>query len=489
MSAAHERVLRALEEHGCKRGKAYCCPAHDDRTPSLTVSQGEDGRVLVKCHAGCETEDVVTALGLTMTDLFEPKNEPVARRASRIVDTYSYTDENCTLLFEVCRLEPKGFRQRRPDGNGGWVSNLDKTRRVLFRLPYVLEAVKAGGIVYVAEGEKDVIAIEKTGAIATCNPGGAGKWRPDYSDVFTGARVRVIADNDGPGIRHARDVAESLMPRATSVALLRAAHGKDAFDHLAGGLTLDDLVPLDDDILGESTGTHDPDSPVQLHRSDMGNARLFARIHGQNVRFDRRWNQLLVWETHRWAEDRDGRLIRMAEGVAHSRFKDAWKIADKDEAKRAAKFAIDSENRAKIVAMLELAKSLPPIATIEEDWDGDPMLLGVPNGVVDLRTGQLRTGRRDDRITMQAGVAFDPQASCTRWIQFLHEVFGGDQKLMEFVRCAIGYSITGDVSEQILFLLYGDGANGKSTLLNAIRHALGAYGYNMPFSTVEMDRR
>ncbi len=141
------------------------------------------------------------------------------------------------------------------------------------------------------------------------------------------------------------------------------------------------------------------------------------------------------------------------------------------------------------MAMLELARSQPPIADKGKNWDADPMLLGVPNGIVDLRRGELRDGRRDDRVCMQAGVAFDSKASCDRWLQFLDEVFDGDKDLIEYICRAVGYSITGDVSEQCLFLLHGVGANGKSTFLNAIRHAVGDYGYNMPFTTIEMDRR
>ena len=491
MSTAYERFLSALDTHKCVRGKEFLCPAHEDHEPSLSVSQGEDGRVLITCHAGCAPENVVAAVGLTMRDLFEAKDNNAKHKELRITDEYNYTDENGKLLFQVCRLDPKGFRQRQPDGNGGWKWSLGDTRRVLFRLPKVLETARTGGTIYVVEGEKDVLAVERAGGIATCNPGGAGKWRHDYSESLSGAHCRVVADSDGPGVRHARKVAESLRSYAASVRLLKPAHGKDASDHLARGLTLHDFMPLRDEEMEDPAdeALTCNSEPKTLHQSDTGNARLFASMHGQDVRFDFGRNRWLIWTDHHWGPDVDGRLMRMAEEVARKRYDEAWNIADKDDAKKAAKFAIGSENRTRVEAMLELARAQPPMADSGKNWDMNPMLLGVRNGVVDLRTGEFRDGRRDDRISLQAGVDYSPTASCDRWIRFLHEVFDNDKDLIQYIWRAVGYSITGDVSEQCLFLLYGDGANGKSTFSNAIRHAMGDYGYNMPFTTLEMDRR
>jgi hypothetical protein len=119
-------------------------------------------------------------------------------------------------------------------------------RRVLYRLPAVLEAARAGGTVYVAEGEKDVHALERAGAVATCNPAGAGKWRPEYADALAGAHVVVVADADEPGRKHARQVAASLEGKATSVAVVAPGKGKDAADHLAAGRGLEDFEPLTD---------------------------------------------------------------------------------------------------------------------------------------------------------------------------------------------------------------------------------------------------
>lgn len=172
---------------------------------------------------------------------------------SRIAATFDYVDERGELLFQVVRKEPKAFLQRRPDGSGGWIWKLEDTRRVLYRLPIVTGAIALGATIYVAEGEKDVHAIEDAGAAATTCPMGAGKWRQEFSEALAGAKaVRVIADRDKEGRAHAETVATSLREAGIGdVAIVEAAVGKDAADHLAAGRTLAELVPLADPWVAE----------------------------------------------------------------------------------------------------------------------------------------------------------------------------------------------------------------------------------------------
>src|SRR5262249_27373638 len=136
------------------------------------------------------------------------------------IATYDYTDESGALLFQVVRRAPKDFRQRRPNGKAGWTWSLGKTRRVLYRLPEVRDAVAGGRIVLVVEGEKDAGNLRKLGFIATCNPGGANKWRTEYTESLRGADVVIIGDNDDPGRKHVADVASSLHGIARRVRVL-----------------------------------------------------------------------------------------------------------------------------------------------------------------------------------------------------------------------------------------------------------------------------
>jgi 5S rRNA maturation endonuclease (ribonuclease M5) len=257
MAAALDRVTAALAAAGSHQARAngdWTCPAHEDSTPSLSVTNG-DGKVLLHCHGGCETGAVLKRIGLRARDLFDEAPQP-----ARPPITYDYVDEKGRLLFQVVRLTPKGFRQRRPDGAGGWVWNTKDTRRVLYRLPEVLAAAAIGDDMFIVEGEKDVEAIRRAGRIATCNPGGAGKWRNEYIDSLKGCdRVFVVADRDDKGIEHARQVAASLERVGITPTICQAAVGKDAADHLGAGRGLDEFEVVElDDAPAANGGHHDP---------------------------------------------------------------------------------------------------------------------------------------------------------------------------------------------------------------------------------------
>ena len=187
-----------------------------------------------------------------MADLFDDASGNGKRRE---VATYDYTDEAGKLLFQVVRFEPKDFRQRKPDGHGGWEWKLGDTPRVLYRLPAVLEAVRAGRTVFVVEGEKDVATLVGWGLDATCNPGGAGKgkWRPEYNESLYGAKVVIIPDADDVGREHAASIARSLAPRARKVQTVELPGAKDASAWAAAGGTREALLtlcsPNDDDVV------------------------------------------------------------------------------------------------------------------------------------------------------------------------------------------------------------------------------------------------
>ena len=221
------------------------CPAHEDGKASLTVAQGRAGIVL-KCQAGCGTRDVMAALGLKLADLFPPKEKTnghatngLSRPASgpgRIVASYDYQDEAGRLLFQVVRFEPKDFRQRSPDTSAkdGWTWKTAGVRRVLWRLPRIVAALKTDPAtpLFIVEGEKDVLALESQKALATCNPGGAGKWSADYSIPLHAARqIVIVADKDEPGRAHARTVAAALARQGRTVTVIEAPAGKDVAEY------------------------------------------------------------------------------------------------------------------------------------------------------------------------------------------------------------------------------------------------------------------
>lgn len=260
---ALDRVRDALDAHGCApRGSSQLsaqCPAHEDRAPSLSVGY-DDGKVLVTCHAGCDAEDVVDALDLRMSDLFDEDAEqtgckhdnPTSPWSSwEQVAAYDYIDRAGTVLYTQrryrCRVcGDKDFRPYDPDTRR---TGLPKGVRVLYRLPEVLDAATTGATVYVVEGEKDADRLNDLGHVATTNVNGAkARWEHDYTAALEGAHVVVIADNDGSGHEHAHQVAQALDGTVRTVRVLRSSldrKGADVSDHLAAGLSLDQLVPLD----------------------------------------------------------------------------------------------------------------------------------------------------------------------------------------------------------------------------------------------------
>ena len=212
------------------------CPAHDDNTASLSLKIAkDDGRLLCVCHAGCSFNEIVDALGVQPKDFFKQEVKPMSQ--SQIEKTYDYTDENGQLVYQAVRKRPKTFRQRQPDGKGGWDWNLSGVRRVLYKLPELL-AADQGRAVFVVEGEKDVETLMSQGYIATCNPGGAGKWRDDYSETLKGRNVVLIPDNDATGLKHVYEAAVSLHKSCSSVKIIQLPNLQekgDVTDWFEGG--------------------------------------------------------------------------------------------------------------------------------------------------------------------------------------------------------------------------------------------------------------
>lgn len=239
------------------------CPAHHDRRQSLSISEADD-KILIHCHAGCTPHAIVAALMIELKDLrLEERggppwkeshgstgtSEPVHRSPSpeptEIIEVFEYTDGIGRVIFEVCRMGPeKTFLQRLP-GATEWGGVAEIQEKPLFHLPQLLTSLRETPRrrIWVVEGEKDVLAIEAAGGIATTNAGGAGKWSPHYTNFLRNAvEVRIVADKDEPGLAHAYSISESLGDIRHEI--VQAEHGKDASDHLEAGGTLNDFVPV-----------------------------------------------------------------------------------------------------------------------------------------------------------------------------------------------------------------------------------------------------
>jgi len=225
-------------------------------------------------------------------------------------------------------------------------------------------------------------------------------------------------------------------------------------------------------------------------RTDAGNAEFFADLYKNQLRYDFGRGRWLRWKEHWWIEDCCEIVVQMAKEAVRMRYRLRLSASDDaEEIQKEIEWASGSESRPRLEAALKIARSERLLATSGDSWDSDPWLLGVGNGVINLRTGKLRDGQRSDLLTMHTDVVFDACAVCPVWLSFLDDIFGADRELIGYIQRVVGYCLTGDTREQVTFLCHGAGANGKSTFLNVLRHVLGDYGYDLPFSTFESKAR
>lgn len=232
-----------------KVGDGYkaLCPGHDDKSPSLSISLGSDGKILVKCFAGCSTISIVNAIGLEMKDLFADSDPPIRglgsngskapAKATRIVidKVYQYTDADGVVIYENVRYHPKDFRQRRPDGNGGYIYNLQGVRRVPYRLPELIERLKQPDPeIWLTEGEKDADTLRLLGLTASSFK----NWRQSLNRRIKGAHTVLFRDHDASGVKQANDAARIIAAVARSIKVLDLfdgeplpeKHGRDVSD-------------------------------------------------------------------------------------------------------------------------------------------------------------------------------------------------------------------------------------------------------------------
>jgi putative DNA primase/helicase len=217
---------------------------------------------------------------------------------------------------------------------------------------------------------------------------------------------------------------------------------------------------------------------AKARTTDAGNAEVFAEVFKSELRYDHARGRWLIWEGHRWRPDDDAAVYRLALEVIRLRHKvavDGYGGMSDEERGKLLQHAWMSEARNRLEAMLALARTMNPLSDSGRGWDETAGLLGVPNGVVDLRTGRLRKGRPGDRITMQTAVAYDSKATCPRFERFLSEVLEDAEEVAPWLQRLIGYSLTAEATLHLLVFLMGQGGNGKSTLIRAVQRALGDY--------------
>lgn len=244
------------------------------------------------------------------------------------------------------------------------------------------------------------------------------------------------------------------------------------------------IPPADVDAQAVELRSTDP-TPGNFQLDDIGNGERLVARHGHRLRYVNLLGGWLVYDGRRWLRcGKDVAPIRaMGKETARSLYTEAAACKDAEQARCVAKFAHASASRTQVEAMLWAASSEPAVQAAPCDFDADPMLLNCRNGILDLRTGTLQPHNPSAMLTRLAGCAYDPHATAPRWLAFLARVFAGNQDMIDYMQRCAGYSLTGDTSEQSLFVLHGTGANGKSTFLGVLHELIGEYGQVTDFST------
>lgn len=233
----------------------------------------------------------------------------------------------------------------------------------------------------------------------------------------------------------------------------------------------------------------DSDQPAYFNLTDYGNAERLVSLYGHKIRYSPERKAWLLWTGKTWEWDLASiGIAKLAKRTARNIYREAADEPDDDLRKELVKHARATERQVRLDAMIRSAESEPGVAIGMAGLDTNHWLLNVNNGTIDLRTGALKPHDPADLITEILPIDYDPDAVSSEWATFLNRIFNNDSDLIAYVQRGMGYSATGDQSEQVFFFCYGSGWNGKSTLLNAVRLVLGNYATQVPPTAFMVDK-
>ena len=224
--------------------------------------------------------------------------------------------------------------------------------------------------------------------------------------------------------------------------------------------------------------------PNPKNPTDAGNAIRLVKLFGDDIRYVYEFKKWMHWDGSRWLFDEDGYMYRLAKETARSISQEAANETDESRRRMLLQHALKSENKQQLDSMIQVAKTEEGITISQSNIDQDKYLLGVVNGVVNLRTGGLIDKSKESMITKRCGATFDHNAKCPQWLNFVNEITDGNKELANYLKKSVGYSLTGETKEHLFFFLHGNGANGKSVFVNIIQDMLGDYSMQTPVSTI-----
>ncbi len=488
------------------------CPFHDDHNPSLSVNIKTG---LFKCFAcdaagdvfhfyqqkhGCDFKEALEALGrlagveappaqnqfqsLTLKKFALAKRLPLEFLEKQGVGEHHSAGGTVTVSFpyfdDKRQIKAVRYRYGSPKPNKFRYRRGDKA--MLYGLQR-LTAVRQAGWCLLVEGESDVLTAWLHNLPALGIP---GKENFKTCQVLKDEKIAFYLWQEPDADKLPAKVAQYL----PEVLVIPAPAGaKDLSElHLQGK----DIPALVAELKKKARKAPPPPPvvPDTFSLSDLGNARRLVAQHGQDLRYCHLAKKWYWWNGKYWAVDNCGEVERRAKLMVAGIYREASAAGDPDRRKALAGHALRSESRDKILSCIRLAQSEPGMPVAPEVLDANPWLLTCDNGTIDLVQGKLQEHRREDLITRIAPVEYKTEAYNELWEKFLYEIMDVDQRpqsadrMVGFLQRALGYSLTGNCEEECLFMLWGGGANGKSTLVNTINHILGDYARNTPVETL-----
>lgn len=490
------------------------CPIHDDSTNSLGVSTGKDGRALLHCHA-CGKEkllDIMIAVNAKWTDLHPQSTQAKShnKRDSKIVAAYDYHNEHGRLVYQSCRMDPKDFRQRRPDPDhpGEWLWNMKGVEKVPYRLPDLIAS--ESNIVFIVEGEKDVDNVRSLGLTASCNVGGAGKWLASYNQWFNRKIVYILQDNDTAGEQHAHLVAKQLHDVALEahVVLLPGLPEKgDVSDWIASrsDKTKEDIknelmqIAQNSQIWKHdhkallrtdenSNDTANTTDPFQLAREYLKSLEHENFPGKYTIR-----HYLSCW--HQWTEtgfievpddEFKANLTLFIEQQFQAHHEKELRNHAVSNSGRAPKKleVISSLVRNVILAITSIV--IIPANIVMPCWIDQRSkddFISCENGIVNLtalstdsncQLSEIVTPHTPDFFCLNhLPFPYVPNATLNTWKRFLEVNIEGDENRIMLLQEWFGYCLTRDTSFQKFLMMEGEGANGKSVICAVLSALLG----------------
>lgn len=367
--------------------------------------------------------------------------------------------------------------------------------RVLYNTDAIAAAKEKNKPLVIVEGEKDVDTLSRLD-ICVVTAGGVHEWQSRFAKSMEGLVVCIIPDNDIPGEKAAMSIVSDLVRHGVNCKLFKwekvseelgfpgitkQKHGEDISDLNAYLMKKGEVLSLQY-ILDRCLEVSPEDQSIQLDKknyplNDVGNALRLISKYGQDIRYCPEWNMWLLFDGY-WKTDKLGEIFAKARAVV----KEMEETGRESDDEALFKFAIKSGFNGRIQALTEQTKTHSEFGIPQSSswWDKNNQLICLENCTIDLKLYEksslfeIRTHSREDYITKQMPIKYDSNAVCEKWMRFLEDIIP-DENTRAFISRAVGYSLTGDTSEDAMFILYGTGSNGKSTFVETISAMLGDY--------------